>query len=145
MFSLLKIPSRIIDILEANITPKEIAFGVCLGMFLGFTPLNGTTALLLALFFFIFKVNRMATLLTLPVFKTAYLLGVSKLGDATGLYLLEKANYLTGFWRVVTNFPVIAYLDLNRTTVAGGILLSAILSMPVYFIAKSISTPLLAK
>ncbi|MCX5677572.1 MAG: DUF2062 domain-containing protein [Candidatus Omnitrophica bacterium] len=145
MLSFLNVPAKIIGILEANITPREIAFGVCLGMFLGFTPLNGTTALLLALFFFIFKVNRMATLLTLPAFKGLYLLGVSKLADAFGVYLLEKANYLTGFWRAVTNCPVIAYLDINRTTVAGGLFLSAALSVPVYFIVKSISAPLLAK
>lgn len=145
MLSFINIPARIIGILEANITPREIAFGVCLGIFLGFTPLNGTTAILLALFFFIFKVNRTATLLTLPVFKTLYLLGVSKLTDATGSYLLEKADYLTGLWRIVTNFPVIAYLDVNRTTVAGGLLISAILSAPVYFIAKIIAAPLLAK
>lgn len=145
MLSFLNVPAKIIGILEANITPREIAFGVCLGMFLGFTPLNGTTALLLALFFFIFKVNRMATLLTLPIFKTLYLLGVSKIGDAAGLYLLEKANYLAWFWRIVTNCPVIAYLDVNRTTVAGGLFLSAVLSVPVYFIAKNISAPILAK
>ena len=145
MFSFLNLPARVINILEANITPREIAFGVCLGMFLGFTPLNGTTALLLALFFFIFKVNRAATLLTLPLFKILYLLGISKIGDASGSYLLEKASYLTGFWRLVTNFPIIAYLDVNRTTVAGGLLLSAVLSAPVYFIAKGISAPLLAK
>ena len=145
MLAFLNLPSKIIGILEANITPREIAFGVCLGLFLGFTPLNGTTALLLALFFFIFKVNRMATLLTMPAFKALYLLGVSKLADAAGSYLLERASYLTGFWRVVTNFPVVAYLDLNRTTVAGGLLISAILSVPVYFIAKSIAAPLLVK
>ncbi len=145
MLSFLNVPAKIIGILEANITPQEIAFGVCLGMFLGFTPLNGTTALLLALLFFVFKVNRMATLLTLPAFKALYILGVSKLGDATGSYLLEKANYLTGFWRVVTNFPIIAYLDVNRTTVMGGLFLSAVLSVPVYFIAKAIAAPLLAK
>ena len=145
MLSFLNLPAKIIGILEANITPREIALGVCLGMFLGFTPLNGTTALVLALFFFIFKINRMSTLLTLPVFKTLYLLGMSKLGDGIGLYFLEKAKYLAGFWRLVTNLPVVAYLDINRTTVAGGIILSAILSIPVYFIAKSISAPLLAK
>lgn len=145
MLSFLNLPAKIIGILEANITPRDIAFGVCLGMFLGFTPLNGTTALLLALFFFIFKVNRMATLLTLPAFKALYLLGISKIGDAAGLYLLEKADYLTGFWRVATNCPVIAYLDINRTTVAGGLFLSAVLSVPVYFIAKNISAPILAK
>jgi len=145
MLSFLNLPAKVIGILEANITPREIALGVCLGMFLGFTPLNGTTALLLTLFFFIFKINRMATLLTLPVFKTLYLLGISRLGDGVGSYFLEKADYLTGFWRLVTNLPVVAYLDVNRTTVAGGLILSAILSMPVYFITKSISAPLLVK
>lgn len=145
MLWFLNLPAKIIGILEARITPREIAMGVCLGMFLGFVPLNGTTAILLALFFFVFKINRMATLLTLPIFKVLYLLGISKFGDSTGSYLLEKADYLTGFWRLATNFPVIAYLDINRTTVAGGLVISAILSIPLYFIVKGISAPLLAK
>lgn len=145
MASLLNLPARIIRIMEANISPREIALGVCLGMFLGFTPLNGTTALLLALFFFVFRLNRMTTLLTLPVFKALYLFGLSRLADGIGSYFLEKADYLSGFWRLVTNLPVIAYLDINRTTVAGGIILSAILSLPVYFAAKAVSAPLLAK
>lgn len=145
MISLLNLPAKVIGILEANISAREIAFGVCLGMFLGFTPLNGKTALLLTIFFFIFKINRMAALLTLPAFKTLYLLGISKLADGLGSYFLEKADYLTGFWRLVTNAPVIAYLDINRTTVAGGIILSMILSAPVYFTAKIISARLLAK
>ncbi len=145
MLFFLNLPAKIIGILEAHITPREIALGVCLGMFLGFVPLNGTTAVLLALFFFIFKINRMATLLTLPIFKILYLLGISKLGDNAGSYLLEKANYLTGFWRLATNSPIIAYLDIDRTMVAGGLVISAILSIPLYFIVKGISAPLLVK
>lgn len=145
MLSILNLPARIIGILEARITPREIALGVCLGMFFGFTPLNGTTALLLTIFFFVFKINRMSTLLTLPVFKTLYIIGISKIGDGIGVYFLERADYLAGFWKFVTNLPIIAYLDINRTTVAGGIILSAVLSLPLYFIVKNISAPLLAK
>lgn len=145
MFSFFKLPARIIGILEANISPREIAFGVCLGMFFGFTPLNGTTAFLLAICFFVFKVNRMATVLTLPVFKTLYILGMSKMADGLGTYLLEKADYLYGFWRIITNLPIIAYVDINRTTVAGGLVLSALLSIPVYFISKRLSAVILAR
>lgn len=145
MFSILNLPAKVIGILEANISPREIALGVCLGMFFGFTPLNGTTALLLTLFFFVFRVNRMATLLSLPAFKILYILGLSGVSDNIGVYFLEKANYLAGFWRLVTNLPVLALLDINRTTVAGGLILSAILSIPLYFIVKSIAAPLLNK
>lgn len=141
----LNLPAKMIGILGANISSREIALGVCLGMFLGFTPLNGTTALLLAVFFFVFRINRMATLLTLPLFKALYLLGISGVADNIGLYFLERADFLVGFWRFVTNLPVIAYLDINRTTVAGGLILLSVMSIPVYFIAKRISAPLLAK
>jgi|GEM_PF-563328 len=144
MLSFLSLPAKIMNILNANISPREIAFGVCLALFLGFTPLNGTTALLLALFFFIFKINRAATLLTLPVFKMIYIAGASKLCDGIGTYLLEKADILTGLWSFLTHLPVIAYVDLNRTTVVGGLLLSAVLSVPLYFISKMAAVSILA-
>ena len=68
MSSFINLPAKIVSILEGNISPREIALGVCLGAFLGFIPLNGPMALLLAIFFFLFRINRAATLLTLPIF-----------------------------------------------------------------------------
>ncbi|MCX5679835.1 MAG: DUF2062 domain-containing protein, partial [Candidatus Omnitrophica bacterium] len=82
MFGFLNIPGKVIGILESNISPREIAAGVCLGIFLGLIPLNGPMALLLAVFFFVFKINRAATLLTLPLFKSIYLLGMSSVADS---------------------------------------------------------------
>lgn len=136
MFSFINIPARIVVLLELNITPAQVARGVCLGMFLGFIPLNGPMALLLFIFFFLFKLNRLTTAITLPLFKLFYVLGVSTLADRLGGYLLIDANYLTGFWSFVTGLPVIALLDLNNTLIAGGLGVSAILCIPVYFIAK---------
>lgn len=136
MLGFLNLPAKIVSIIEGNISPREIAFGVCLGVFMGFIPLNGPMALLLAVFFFVFRINRVSTLLALPVFKCAYLLGMYKLADATGFYILEKADYLAGFWRWVTHLPVIAYLDINNTLIAGGIVIATIFSIPIYFITK---------
>lgn len=133
---LVSLPAKIISILEGNISPREIAAGVCLGVFLGFIPLNGPMAFLLAIFFFVFKVNRTATLLTLPIFKCAYMLGMYKVTDSAGTYILEKANYLAGFWRWVTHMPVVVYLDINNTLIAGGIIVASTLSVPIYFISK---------
>jgi len=135
MIPIISLPAKIVKLLESNVSPAEIAAGVCLGMFLGFIPLNGPMAVFLVIFFLVVKLNRLSTVLTLPVFKLFYVLGVSRLTDALGGYLLIGAEYLTYFWRLVTNLPIIAYLDLNNTLVAGGMCLSIILCLPVYLVS----------
>lgn len=138
MFSFVNIPARILSILQLNISPAEVAGGVCLGMFLGFIPLNGPMALLLLIFFFLFKVNRFSTAITLPLFKLFYHFGISSLTERIGGYLLIDANFLTGFWKLITSLPVLALLDLNNTLVAGGIALSVILCLPVFLLIRFI-------
>ncbi|MFA5363293.1 MAG: DUF2062 domain-containing protein, partial [Candidatus Omnitrophota bacterium] len=135
MFSFVNIPARILAILGLNISPAEVAGGVCLGMFLGFIPLNGPMSLLLFVFFFLFKINRFSTVITLPLFKLLYLFGVSSLTERIGGYLLLDADFLTGFWKCATNLPVLALVDLNNTLVSGGLVLSLILCLPVYLFA----------
>lgn len=144
MFSFINIPARIVRILELNITPAEVAGGVCLGMFLGFIPLNGPMALMLFIFFFLFRVNRFSTVLTLPLFKMLYLLLAGSLAERIGGYLLIDAHFLTGFWQQVTHLPVLALLDLNNTLVAGGLALSIILFLPVYLLARFIYVKFIA-
>ena len=136
MLGFLNIPAKIVGILEANISPKEIAAGVCLGIFLAFIPLNGPMALLLAVFFFVFRINRVATLLTLPLFKTAYLLGLSSVAESAGYYLLAGIPGLAGFWKFLTALPIIAYLNINTTLVAGGVAIAFIVAIPAYFVSK---------
>jgi len=138
VFSFINIPARILAILELNISPTEVAGGVCLGMFLGFIPLNGPMALALLIFFFFFKINRFSTVITLPLFKLLYLLGASSLAERIGGYLLLDANFLTGFWKWVTSLPVLALVDLNNTLVAGGLALSVVLCFPVFLLARFI-------
>ncbi|MCX5665802.1 MAG: DUF2062 domain-containing protein [Candidatus Omnitrophica bacterium] len=145
MFSIINLPAKIVSIVEGNISPREIAAGVCLGAFLGFIPLNGPMALLLAVFFFLFRINRVATLFTLPIFKLVYLLGMYRLTDITGAYILEKAGFLAGFWRWVTHLPIISYLDINNTLIAGGLVIATALSVPIYFISKRLVIFLSAK
>jgi len=139
MLSFINIPVKVIGLLEANVSPREVAAGVCLGVFLGFTPLNGPMALLLAILFFLFKLNRLSTLLTLPLFKALYLAGGAALADAVGTALLVDLTPLNGFWRVATHLPVVALLDVNNTIVAGGLAISAVLFLPVYFTAAKLT------
>ena len=146
MFSVVKIPAQILSfLLGLEITAGEVAGGVCLALFLGFTPLNGPMALFLFVLFFFLRINKISTVLTLPFFKLIYVLGASFLANRLGEYLLIEAQYLNNFWRFVTGLPILAYLDINNTFVAGGITLSLLLSLPVYFIVKKVYRAYLEK
>ncbi|MFA5338472.1 MAG: TIGR03546 family protein [Candidatus Omnitrophota bacterium] len=141
MFSFTKIPAQFLSfLLGLRITSNEVALGICLGMFLGFVPLNNVMALFLLLLFMVVRLNRLSTLLVLPFFKLLYVLFVSNLTDKIGGYLLIDAKYLTKFWSWFTELPVIALLDFNNTLVCGGIALSLVLSPFVYFISRKLYT-----
>ncbi|MBD3379347.1 MAG: DUF2062 domain-containing protein [Candidatus Omnitrophica bacterium] len=132
MIPFVNLPVKIVKLFTSNVAPSEVAAGVCLGMFLGFTPLNGPMAVLLVILMFVFKINRLASILVLPVFKLFYVAGVSSLADALGGVLLIEAGFLKGLWRLLTTLPVVAYLDLGNTLVTGGLVISFILLFPVY-------------
>ncbi|MBU2102224.1 MAG: DUF2062 domain-containing protein [Candidatus Omnitrophota bacterium] len=136
MFSGFAITARVISFLEGGISRRSIAWGVCLAMFLGFVPLAGPMTILLTIVFFIFKFNRISTIITLPLFKVLYLSGIYRVTEALGSYLLIKAGVLTNFWEWFLGLPVIALLDINNTLVAGGFAFSFLLCAPVYWLSK---------
>lgn len=123
---------NLIKALQSNVSPGEIAAGAAMGVFFGFTPMNRTHVIFLVLAFFLFRINRAACVLTIPLYKLAYYLGVVNLADGLGNYLLLRADFLTPFWTWITNAPVLAYLELNHTLVLGGLIISLLLSLPVY-------------
>ncbi len=136
MLTIFNLPKKLVKLLSSNVSPDEIAAGFCLGIFFGFIPLNGSMTIFLVIGFFVFKINRLATLLILPLFKLLYVLGISALTDKLGGYLLLDLNWLTSFWEIIVGLPVFALMDLNNTLVCGGLALSVVLSLPVFFISR---------
>ncbi|MFH1878631.1 MAG: DUF2062 domain-containing protein [Candidatus Omnitrophota bacterium] len=136
MIPIINLPAKIVRLFDENTSPGEVASGICMGMFMGFIPLNGPMALVLFISFFFFKINRLAAMLVLPVFKLMYIMGLSAFTDFLGGLVLIDASGLSYFWRFFTHLPVIALLDINNTLVAGGFLLSSILVFPVYFVSR---------
>ena len=132
MIPFINLPVRIVRLFTSNVSTSEVAAGVVLGMFMGFIPLNGPMAILLFICFFLFKINRLAAMLVLPLFKLLYVLGISSLTDTIGGALLINLEFLAPLWSFLTHFPVIALLDVNNTLVAGGLALSALLAIPIY-------------
>ena len=136
MIPFINLPVKIVRLFTSNVSTAEIAAGVCMGLFLGFIPLNGPMAILLFILFFLFRINRLATMLVLPIFKLFYFLGVYRLADALGGVLLIDLKFLAPLWKFLLSLPIIAYLDLGNTLVTGGLVLSAVLLYPVYIGSK---------
>lgn len=136
MIPFVKLPVKIVRLFDSNTSPSEVAAGMCMGMFMGFIPLNGPMAIVLFLFFLLFKINRLAAMLILPLFKLLYIAGIYKLTDRLGGLLLIDMDFLTVFWGWITHLPVLALLQINNTLVAGGLALSFILAIPVYIAGK---------
>jgi uncharacterized protein (TIGR03546 family) len=132
MIPFVNLPVKIVKLFTSNVSTSEIAAGVCMGLFFGFIPLNGPMALLLFMLFFVFRINRLATMLVLPVFKIIYVLGGYRLADMIGGVLLIELKFLKPLWEFLLSLPVIAFLDLGNTLVTGGLVLSFILTVPLY-------------
>jgi uncharacterized protein (TIGR03546 family) len=139
MLSFVRIPAQIVSfLLGLQISAAEVAGGVCLAMFMGFVPFNGAMTVFLFILFFFLRINRLSTMLMFPFFKLLYIVAVGHVTGRLGEYLLIKADYLNGFWAGLVNLPIVAYLDMNNTLVAGGIVFSAVLSVPVYLVTKKL-------
>ena len=123
--------------LQSNSSPGEIAAGVVLGLFVGLTPMSGTHLLVFALLFFFLKIQKGATVLTVPVVKLVYVLGFSRLLDMLGYYLLTGIEPLKPFWAWCVDAPVVALMNFNQTLVLGGCVMALALSVPVYLAATA--------
>lgn len=57
-----KFKEKILQLLKSNATPREIALGLAIGVFVGLSPLVGLHAVLGVAFAFIFRANKLAAL-----------------------------------------------------------------------------------
>ena len=135
MLFLINLPVKIVRMFTSNVSATEIAAGICLGMFIGFVPMNGLITLFLFVCLFVFKINRLASIIAVPLFKLFYILGLSYLADFVGGIFLINFEFLKSFWNFLVSLPIIAYLDLNNTLVTGGLIISLVLVAPVYFLS----------
>jgi uncharacterized protein (TIGR03546 family) len=136
MLIFLNLPAKIVRLFDSNYSSSEVAAGVCMGMFMGFLPMNSAITVPLFTCFFIFRINRLSAMIVLPVFKLIYSMGFYKIADAAGGAILINADFLSQFWRFVTHFPVLALMELNNTLVSGGLAICFIFTAPLYFGSK---------
>ncbi len=124
----------IVGALTTHDSPRQLAWGIALGMLLGLVPKGNLTALVLAILLFSLRVNLALGLASAGVFCWA------------GMFLDPAAHKLG--WRVLTfeplqatfawcyELPLIPWSGLNNTVVVGQLLLGVYALYPVYWLSR---------
>ena len=126
--------ARIIAALNANRREGEIAWAVVLGIALALVPVGNIVWIVLFLFTFLVKVNLGIALLVFGLGTPPALLLDSSL-DALG-YRVLTADGLQEFLTGAYNAPLGPFLGIHNTSVIGGLLVSAVIAVPVYYLFR---------
>ena len=125
---------KLLKALNTNSHPGEIAHAVAIGMLLGFMPKDNALWYLLFVFFLFVRVHKGALLLT--TLAASLLAGLfDPLFDAIG-YAVLTFSPLEPVYAALLDIPFVAFTKFNNTIVAGSLIFSLILYIPVYILIR---------
>jgi uncharacterized protein (TIGR03546 family) len=131
----LNLIKNLLTILQSEISPKQIAGGAALGSMIGFTPFSALHNLVIFILIMILRVNISAAFFSIALFGLIGL-ATDPIADKIGYFFLVQNQSLTPFWTKLYNMPIVPFTKFNNTVVLGGIVLSLILFIPIYFGTK---------
>lgn len=131
MTLLIKQLLNLIKLLHSENGTTQIAWGLTLGVFLGFSPFFSLQTFLILTLLFFFRVQFGAAFLSAFVFKFIAFL-IDPLADRLGQWALEEAS-LRPLWTNLYNIPLLPYTRFNNSIVMGSFLVALILSPFLYF------------
>ncbi|HMO86441.1 MAG TPA: TIGR03546 family protein [Lacipirellulaceae bacterium] len=134
MFTLLFRPLRLLaQAFAANESPRQVAWGVALGMFVGLLPKGSPLAWLLATLVCALRVNRSAALVSAAAFSYVGWL-LDDFAHAAGALALTWPP-LQHTWTALYELPLGPWIGWNNTVVMGQLLIGCYLLYPVYALA----------
>lgn len=136
MLALLKLLQSLVKTLHSDGTPAQIALGFALGAALGVTPLVNLHNLAILALLAVLNVSFAAGLLGWAVFVPIGFL-LDPLFDRLGRLLLLDTPALQPLFTTLDNTPGFALANLNNTVVLGSLVGWLLLTVPVYFLARS--------
>ena len=141
MVSLLLRPLRqLAQSVVANDSPRQVAWGVVLGMLVGLLPKGNLLAALLVMSLFGLRLNTSAGLLSAGVFSFLGLL-LDPLAQQLGaLALVWEPARPVYCW--LYDLPLGPWLGANNTVVVGHLLIGLYLAYPTYWLAHQFSSHL---
>lgn len=133
MFAL-KILKKIINLLQSDISPDQIAWGFALGAILGLVPGIFMKSLLFIIIM-IFRVNLSSAFLAAALFAIIGLT-IDPLLDKIGYVVLVNFDFLNSFYTWLYNLPIVPFTKFNNTVVMGSLITGIVLIIPNGIIAK---------
>ncbi len=135
MSLLLKQIFNFFKLLNSDTGTYQIASGLTIGMFLGFSPFLSLQTLIVLLVLFFFRIQFGAAFLAAFFFKFIAFI-IDPLADILGRVVLE-AESLREIWVMLYNMPIIPFTRFNNSIVMGSFLVALILALPIFFLFKS--------
>ncbi len=115
-------------------SPKQLAFGVALGMAIGLIPKGNLVAATLTVLLFAFRTNLGAGLLTVCAV-SSFSARLDPLLDGIGTRLLSNATVYAWMAKLY-ELPLVPWTALNNTVVMGGVVLGVALFYPAYHLSE---------
>ena len=125
---------KLLKALNTNSHPGEIAHAVSIGVLLGFMPKDNALWYLLFVLFLFVRVHKGAFLLTILAASLLSRL-FDPLFDAIG-YAVLTFSPLEPVYAALLDIPFVAFTKFNNTVVAGAVVSSLILYIPVYILIR---------
>lgn len=125
--------TKLINALNANIKPSQIANGFCLGLILGFVPKTNLLWYLLFVFFLFVRVNKGAYLLFTLV-GTLLAPVCDTLFDNVGYFVLTFPRF-ESYFSYLIDIPFVGFTRFNNTIVMGSLACGVIAYIPVFALA----------
>ncbi len=123
-------------LLNSDTGTYQLAVGLTLGMFLGFSPFLSLQTLLVLLVLFFFRIQIGAAFLSAFFFKFVAFL-IDPLADHLGRAVLESGS-LRPLWVSLYNMPIIPFTRFNNSIVMGSFIVALVLAIPIFFVFKNL-------
>lgn len=134
MFFFIQPLRALIDALKSNDSPRQIAFGVALGMAIGLVPKGNLLSAALLVMLFSLRVNHGAALSSAFVFTWIGLL-LDPLADWLGEAVLTMKS-LEPLFITMYDAPLIPWTSFNNTVVLGSLILASVGFYPLYLATR---------
>ena len=135
MFVIVKTLRWIYNTLAGAMTPAQIAYGLCLGLFTALMPMGLTAPQTLTIIGLVLltRASIWLLMLTAVLLKPLMMLGLDAIPWKLGRHVLEDMPGLRAPLAKALNAPVVALFPFDRYSVLGGFLLALALSILLFY------------
>ncbi len=129
----IKLILKLINILNKDASPRQIAGGMALGAIAGLTPTASLHNVVVLVLVLMLKVNVTSAVFAWGLF-SLFAYALDPLFNQVGYSLLTGVPALTPLWTALYNTPIVPWTRFNNTLVLGSLVCALAAFWPLYFL-----------